>query len=111
MVRFRCRTLVYRGFQAVLRWQRRRFREYWTKISGRSMVGRPPINAEINALVAKLAAANPLWGAPSIHGELLKLGIDMSERTVSRLMPKRPRACSSSWSCSPIVAGASSTST
>jgi len=73
----------------VLRWQRRRFRDYWTTLSGRPTVGRPPVHAEIKALVAQMAAANPLWGAPRIHGELLKLGIAVSERTVSRLMPKR----------------------
>ena len=54
----------------VLRWQRRRFREYWTKRSGRPRVGRPPINAEIAALVRAMAVTNPLWGAPRIHGEL-----------------------------------------
>ena len=48
----------------VLRWQRRRFREHWAKLSGRPTVGRPPVNAEIIALVRKIAAANPLWGAP-----------------------------------------------
>jgi putative transposase len=52
-------------------------------------VGRPPVNADIIALVRKMAAANPLWGAPRIHGELLKLGIEVAERTVSRLIPKR----------------------
>ena len=51
--------------------------------------GRPPVNAEIKALVTRMAAANPLWGTPRIHGELLKLGIDVAERTVSRLIPKR----------------------
>jgi len=56
----------------VLRWQRRRFRDYWTKLSGRPTVGRPPVNAEITALVRHMAAVNPLWGAPRIHGELLK---------------------------------------
>ena len=73
----------------VLRWQRRRFREYWTKLSGRPTGGRPTIHAEIKALITRMATANPLWGAPRIHGELLKLGIDIAERTVSRLMPKR----------------------
>ena len=81
----------------VLRWQRRRFREHWTKLSGRPPVGRPPINAEITALVRKMAAMNPLWGAPRIHGELLKLGIDVAERTVSRLMPKRRTPPSQTW--------------
>jgi putative transposase len=81
----------------VLRWQRRRFREYWTKLSGRPTGGRPSVNAEIKVLVTRMAAANPLWGAPRIHGELLKLGLDVSERTVSRLMPKRRPGPSQTW--------------
>jgi putative transposase len=86
-------ALVIVSPDTVLRWQRRRFREYWTQLSG----GRPSISAEIAALVTKMATANPLWGAPRIHGELLKLGIVIAERTVSRLMPKhRPRP-SQTW--------------
>ncbi len=81
----------------VLRWQRHRFREYWTTLSGRPAVGRPPVNAQIKALVTQMAAANPLWGAPRIHGELLKLGIVVAERTVSRLLPKRRTPPSQSW--------------
>ena len=85
-------TLVIVSPDTVLRWQRRRFREYWTRLSGRSRGGRPPVRTEVVALVRTMATANPLWGAPRIHGELLKLGIDVAERTVSRLMPKhRPR--------------------
>jgi putative transposase len=81
----------------VLRWQRRRFREHWTKLSGRPRVGRPPVNAEIRALVTRMAAANSLWGAPRTHGELLKLGIHVAERTVSRLPPKRRTPPSQTW--------------
>jgi putative transposase len=81
----------------VLRWQRRRFREYWTKLSARPTGGRPPANAEIKALVTRMVAANPLWGAPRVHAELLKLGIDVAERTVSRLMPKRRPQPSQTW--------------
>jgi putative transposase len=81
----------------VLRWQRRRFREYWTQLSARTSRGRPPVNAAIKALVTRMAAANPLWGAPRIHGELLKLGIDVAERTVSRLMPRRRPRPSQTW--------------
>src|SRR5437016_6174874 len=81
----------------VLRWQRRRFCEYWTRLSARPTGGRPAVNAEIEALVRRMAATNPLWGAPRIHGELLKLGIDVAERTVSRLMPKRCPAPSQTW--------------
>jgi putative transposase len=85
----------------VLRWQRRRFREHWTKFSDRPTGGRPPVNAELKALVTRMAAANPLWGAPRIHGELLKLGIDVAERTVSRLIPKRPSRPSQTWRAFP----------
>src|SRR5881628_2519787 len=90
-------ALVIVSPNTVLRWQRRRLREYWTKLSGRPAVGRPPVNAQIKALVTQMAAANPLWGAPRIHGELLKLGIDVAERTVSRLLPKRRTPPSQSW--------------
>jgi putative transposase len=71
--------------------------EHWTQLSGRSTSGRPPVNAEITALVRKMAAANPLWGAPRIHDELRKLGIDFAERTVSRLLPKRRSPPSQTW--------------
>jgi putative transposase len=81
----------------VLRWQRRRFRDYWTKLSGRATGGRPRVPAELKALVNRMATANPLWGAPRIHGELLKLGIDVAERTVSRLLPKRRTPPSQTW--------------
>ena len=82
----------------VLRWQRRRrFRQYWTKLSAQPTGDRPPVNAEINALVRRMATANPLWGAPRIHAELLKLGIDVSERTVSRLTPRRRTPPSQTW--------------
>lgn len=73
----------------VLLWQRRRFREYWTRLSRPASGGRPHVPPEIKALIIRMATANPLWGAPRIHGELLKLGINVAERTVSRLMPKR----------------------
>jgi transposase InsO family protein len=60
-------------------------------------VGRPPVNAAIIALIRKMAAANPLWDAPRIHGELLKLGITVAERTVSRLLPPRRFPPSQTW--------------
>jgi putative transposase len=91
------RSLVIVAPDTVLRWQRRRFREYWTKLSGRPSAGRPPVNTEIKALVRRMAAANPLWGAPRIHAELLKLGIEAAERTISRLLPKRRTPPSQTW--------------
>jgi putative transposase len=61
-------------------------------------VGRPrTIDAKTRALVRDMAAANPLWGAPRIHGELRTLGIDVSERSVSRLLRRRPRPPSQTW--------------
>jgi putative transposase len=80
----------------VVAWHRRGFAWYWTRQS-RPRGGRPQIGAEVRRLVQEMAVANPLWGAPRIHGELLKLGFDLSERTVSRLMPRRRQPPSQSW--------------
>jgi putative transposase len=80
----------------VVAWHRRGFAWYWTRRS-RPQGGRPPIAADIRRLVREMAGANPLWGAPRIHGELLKLGFGVSERTVSRLMPRRRKPPSQSW--------------
>src|SRR5205807_10497014 len=82
---------------AVLSWQRRRFRRRCAILSGGPSAGRPPVDPAIKALVRSMAAANPLWGAPRIHGELLKLGTDVAERTVSRLLPKRRSPPSQTW--------------
>src|SRR6266446_1009801 len=90
-------ALVIVAPATVLRWQRRRFLRHWATLSGRRPAGRPPVDAAIKALVRRMAAANPLWGAPRIHGELLKLGIDVAERTVSRLLPKRRSPPSQTW--------------
>ena len=90
-------ALVIVSPDTVLRWQRRRFREHWTKLSGRPIAGRPPVNVVAKTLITRMAAANPLWGAPRIHGELLKLGIHVAERTVSRLLPKRRTPPSQTW--------------
>jgi hypothetical protein len=76
----------------VLRWQRRRFREYWTKLSHRPTGGRPPVHAAIKALITRMATANPLRGAPRIHGELLQLGIDVASAP-------SPGSCRSGASC------------
>jgi putative transposase len=81
----------------VVSWQRKRFKRYWWKLSQPKGPGRPQVRAEICILIRKMAAANPLWGAPRVHGELLKLGFDISERTVSRLMPKRRKVPSQTW--------------
>src|SRR5215475_1460225 len=81
----------------VIGWHRKGFRLFWTKLSRRKIGGSPSANSQIRAMIKQMTQANPLWGAPRIHGELLKLGIDISERTVSRLMPKNRKPPSQTW--------------
>src|SRR5215470_300248 len=72
----------------VVGWQRKGFRIYWARVAQRKRGGRPPASSELRGLIQRMAVANPYWGAPRIHGELLKLGMAISERTVSRFMPR-----------------------
>ncbi len=81
----------------VVRWHRQWVRRQWARRSARTRPGRPSTDAAIRTLVIKIAAANPLWGAPRIHGELGKLGVDVSERTVSRLVRRPRRPPSQTW--------------
>jgi transposase InsO family protein len=83
--------------ETVIAWHRQAFRFYWRWLSRRKSIGRPRASAEVRTLIKQMTQANPLWGAPRIHGELLKLGIDISERTVSRLMPKNRKPPSQTW--------------
>ena len=77
----------------VVRWHRAGFRLYWNWISRAGhAVGRKPVSREVRELIFRMVAENPIWGAPRIHGELLKLGFDLSERSVSRWMQQAPRA-------------------
>ena len=76
----------------VVQWHRAGFELYWRFISRfRGRVGRKRISKEIRDLIFRMVAENPTWGAPRIHGELLMLGFDVSERTISRWMRKAPR--------------------
>ena len=72
--------------ETVVSWHRAGFRLYWRFISRRADRGRPRINHQVRKLIQRMAAENPTWGAPRIHGELLKLGLEVSERTVSRYL-------------------------
>jgi putative transposase len=81
----------------VVSWQRRRFKHYWRGLSQKKRPGRPKVSAEVRKLVRTMAAANVTWGAPRIHGELVKLGFEISERTVSRLMPRQHKEPSQTW--------------
>jgi len=83
--------------ETVIGWQRRRFKRYWTRLSQSNGPGRPSVSEELRRLVRCMANANSVWGAPRIHGELQKLGFVVSERTVSRLMPRRDKKPSQTW--------------
>jgi putative transposase len=90
-------TLLIVKPETVLRWHREGFKLFWTRLSRRRGAERPPVNVQVKALIKQMAQVNPLCGSPRIHGELLKLGINISERTVSRLMPKKRKPPSQTW--------------
>ena len=70
----------------VIQWHRQGFRLFWR---WRSRSGRPSVEREIRDLIRQMSSANPLWGAPRIHGELLNLGIEISQATVAKYMVRR----------------------
>ena len=78
--------------ETVMQWHRTGFRLYWNWISRhRKISGRKRISKELRELIFRMVVENPTWGAPRIHGELLKLGFDLSERTVSRWVSRAPK--------------------
>ena len=79
----------------VVRWHKRDFKLYWRRKSRGGKRGRPPLDPEVKALVLWMADSNPTWGAPKIHGELLMLGLEISERMVSGLLHRYRRKPSS----------------
>jgi putative transposase len=86
------RPLILVTPRTVIGWHRAGFRLYWKWLSrAKQMGGRKPVTKEVRALIFRMAAENPTWGAPRIHGELLKLGSDISEPTVSRWLRRAPR--------------------
>src|SRR5947209_418786 len=82
--------------ETVVRWHRRGFRLYWAWKSRRRW-GRPAIGRDLRDLIRQMSRANPLWGAPRIHGELLKLGLTVSQATVSKYMVRPRRLPSQAW--------------
>src|SRR5712672_79267 len=82
--------------QTVIRWHRMGFRLYW-RWKSRSRGGRPRIPREIRRLIRDMSLANRLWGAPRIHGELLKLGIEVAQSTVAKYMARSGRGRSQTW--------------
>jgi putative transposase len=82
--------------ETVIAWHRRGFRLYWTWKS-RYRTGRPSVSREVRDLIRRMSMANPRWGAPRIHGELLKLGIEVSQATVANYMVRHRKPPSQTW--------------
>ena len=80
----------------VIRWHRAGFRSYW-RWKSRRRCGRPTVPLEIRRLIREMSIANPLWGAPRIHGELLKLGIEIGQTSVAKYMARRRAPPSQGW--------------
>ena len=99
---------LYRGYPCILdaitilrpetivRWHRKGFATFW-RWKSRPLGGRPQIDKEVRDLIRRMSFENPLWGAPHIHGELLKLGFDVAQSTVSKYMVPRRDRPSQTW--------------
>jgi putative transposase len=81
----------------VIAWHRKAFRKFWTWKVRRGRPGRPAISADIRALIRRMGRENAGWGAPRIHGELLKLGIDIGETSVSKYLVRSRKPPSQTW--------------
>jgi hypothetical protein len=82
--------------ETLVRWHRAGFRRYW-RWKSRRVGGRPQIEAELRVLIRRMSLGNPLWGAPRIHGELLKLGFGVAQSSVAKYMVKRREPPSQGW--------------
>ena len=101
-----CLSRLWRGWhsaltivkpETVIAWHRAGFRLFWTWKVRRGQPGRPIISPEVRALIRKMCRENPSWGAPRIHGELLKLGINIGESSVSKYMVRSRKPPSQTW--------------
>ena len=91
-----CDALAIIKPDTLVRWHRAGFRSYW-RWKSRRRGGRPIVPVEIRRLIREMSIANPLWGAPRIHGELLKLGIDIGQTSVAKYMARRRGPPSQGW--------------
>jgi len=82
--------------ETILRWHRCGFKVFW-RWKSRNMVGRPKVDWELRDLIRRMSRENPLWGAPRIHGELLMLGFEVAQSTVSKYMVRGRKPPSQSW--------------
>ena len=98
---YRVAGLEIRGIimkaSTVVGWHRKGFRLFWTWKIRHGKPGRPVVPKDVRELIRRMSRDNPLWGAPRIYGELLKLGIDIGETSVSKYMVRRRRPPSQTW--------------
>src|SRR6516164_5682228 len=101
-----CLSRLWRGWRSalvvvkpetVIAWHRKGFRLFWTWKVRRGQPGRPTVCQETRKLIRQMSRENPLWGAPRIHGELLKLGIDIGETSVGKYMVRGRKPPSQTW--------------
>jgi transposase InsO family protein len=90
------RVLTIMRPETLVRWHRAGFRLYW-RWKSRRRGGRPPVETELRALIRRMSIENPLWGAPRIHGELLKLGFEVAQSSVAKYIVKRRVPPSQGW--------------
>ena len=83
--------------ETVIAWHRKGFRLFWTWRIHVGKPGRPKVTQEIRDLIRMLSRNNPRWGAPRIHGELLKLGIELTEPTLAKYMVRHRKPPSQTW--------------
>ena len=90
-------ALVIVKLETVIAWHRKGFRRFWTWKVRHGQPGRPPVSKETRELIRGMSRENPLWGALNIHGELLKLGIDVGETSLSKYRVRRRKPPSQTW--------------
>ena len=90
-------ALVFVKPDTVIRWQRRRFKEHWRRLSASDKPGRPRIAKDVQKLIRTISSMNPTWGSPRIVGELAKLGITVTKSTVDKYRFCVPKSHSPTW--------------
>ena len=90
-------ALLFVKPDTVIRWQRKRFKAHWARLSRRKKPGRPPVSPEVRELIRAMSTLNPTWGSPHIVGELAKLGIVAAKSTVEKYMVRTSKPPSQTW--------------
>ena len=90
-------SLVIVKPETVVGWHRKAFRLFWTWKIRRGKIGRPSMPHDVRDLIRRMSKENPGWGAPRIHGELLKLGINIGETSVSKYLVRNRKPPSQTW--------------